>query len=153
MSAAGGLMQAGASGLAALGSLAQGSVKAAAARAEAAGYRASADSQARRIRSAATREVSRSRADVVGAGVSLSSGSALEAEREIVRASEQDAMLTILNGENQARVAEEAGRAEQLNSIIGALGSAGDAVDKWRRARPSAGDGLSQGDRRKIGVY
>ena len=94
--------------------------------------------KASRIRTAGKAEVSRSRGDAVGAGVSLNSGSALEAERQVVRNVEQDAGVAILTGEGRAMARETEGRMAMVNGMLGAIGGSATAFDKWKRARSTA---------------
>lgn len=136
--AGGGMLQAGAMGLGALGSLASGVISANAARADAAAARAVGQAKAGVIRRAGAREVGRSRSDAVGAGVSVNSGSALEAERQIVTNVEQDAGVAILTGESRARQAQAVGRNAMINGTLGALAGMTTAADKWKRARSAA---------------
>lgn len=155
---AGGLArQAVAGGMGALASLASGTVQARAARADADAAAAEGQGKARRIRTAGAHEVGRSRSDVVGAGVSVNSGSALEAERQIVSNVEQDALSAIATGESRARAIRAQAEQSGTNGVLGALAGVVGVADKWKRAGGaiggSAGDGLSQGDRRQIGVW
>lgn len=155
---AGGLArQSVASGMGALASLASGVVQSRAARADAVAATAEGQAKAKRIRTAGQQEVGRSRGDAVGAGVSLSSGSALDAERQIVRNVEQDALSAIATGESQARALRSQATQAGVNGMLGALAGTVGTVDKWKRAAGamggSAGDGLSQGERRQIGVW
>lgn len=136
--AAGGMLQAGAAGLGALSSLASGVVQSRAARADAAIATAAGAAQAKRIRTAGQTEVSRSRSDAVGAGVSLNSGSVLLAERQIVQNVEQDALSAIATGQSRARALEIQGRNAALNGAIGALGGLASGADKWKRASSAA---------------
>jgi len=94
--------------------------------------------RAGRIRTAGKTEVSRSRSDAVGAGVSLNSGSVLQAERQIVQNVEQDAGVAILNGQSRARAFEAQGRGAMLNGALGALSGLSTAADKWKRTQSSA---------------
>lgn len=136
--AAGGVMQAGAAGLGALANLASGVVQSRAARADAVSATADGAMRASRIRTAGRTEVSRSRSDAVGAGVSLNSGSVLQAERQIVQNVEQDAGVAILTGQSRARAAEAQGRSAMLNGALGALGGIVTMADKWKRAQSAA---------------
>jgi len=132
---AGGLArQAGAQGLVALGSLASGVMRSRAAAMDAAAATAEGQARARRIRQAGAAELGKARADAVGAGVSLASGSVLDAERQIVRNVEQDAGVAILTGQSRAAAARSDGREAMINGTLGALGALTMARDKWKRA-------------------
>lgn len=136
---AGGLArQAVAGGIGALSSLASGAVQARAARADADAAAAEGQAKAKRIRTAGRQEVSRSRSDVVGAGVSLNSGSALEAERQVVRNVEQDALSVIATGESRARALRAQADQAGVNGMLGALTGMVGAADKWKRAKSAA---------------
>lgn len=132
---AGGLArQSVASGVAALGSLASGVMQSRAARADAASATAEGRARARRIRTAGQAEVSRSRVDAIGAGVSVNSESALQAERQVVQNVEQDALSAIATGQSRARALRSQGSAAMLNGALGALAGIATASDKWKRA-------------------
>ena len=133
---AGGLaMQAGAQGAAALGSLASGVMQSRAARADAAASSAEGQARAKRIRAAGRVEVGRSRVDAIGAGVSVNSGSALEAERQIVQHVEQDALSAIVTGNSRANAMRAQGQQAMVNGVFGALSGMATATDKWKRAK------------------
>lgn len=133
---AGGLARtAAAQGVAALGSLAAGVMQSRAARADAELATADGRARAKRIRTAGQAEVSRSRNDAVGAGVSLNSGSVLQAERQIVQNVEQDALSAIVTGNSRAGAARAQGQQAMISGALGAFGSIYGAADKWKRAR------------------
>lgn len=138
MAGAGGMAQAGAAGLGALSSLASGVVQSRAARADAEMARIDGQNKAARIRTAGRAEVSRSRSDAVGAGVSLNSGSVLQAERQVVQNVEQDAGVAILTGEGRAMARQAEGRTAMVNGMLGAISGSANAYDKWKRARSTA---------------
>ena len=136
---AGGLArQAVAGGMGALASLASGVVQSRAARADADVAAAEGRAKARRVRTAGQQEVSRSRGEAVGAGVSLNSGSALEAERQVVRNVEQDALSAIATGESRARALRATADQAGVNGVLGALSGMVGTVDKWKRANSAA---------------
>lgn len=136
---AGGLARsAAAQGVAALGSLASGVMQSRAARADAEAATADGQARARRIRTAGQAEVSRSRVDAIGAGVSVNSGSALQAERQIVQNVEQDALSAIATGASRASAARAQGQQAMLTGALSAFGSIYGAADKWKRAKGAA---------------
>jgi hypothetical protein len=139
--AAGSMTQAAAGGLSALSSLAGGVMQSRAARTDAESARAAAAAKARRIRAAGERELGQARGDAVGAGVSVASGSVMEAERQIVRNVEQDAGLAIVSGNSQAAALETQGQAALINGALGAASNIAFAADRWKRARNLAGYG------------
>lgn len=92
--------------------------------------------KARVIRKVAARETGTSRAQAAAAGVTLDSGSVLEAERQIVRGSEEDALSAILTGQNRAaslRLSGDMYRADAKSSLWQGVGQAAFAVSGWRR--------------------
>jgi hypothetical protein len=105
-------------------------------RAEAAGERASAAQRAERIRKAGARELGQSRAGAAASGVKLTSESVLEAERQLTQNVEQDALLTILSGNNRARVGELSADYVQAGAINSAISGMADGYGKWKRSRP-----------------
>lgn len=119
----------------ALGDLASGVMRARLLRMEAQGERETAAARARRVRAAGERELSRARSDAVAAGVSVRSESVLEAERQITRGVEQDAISSILSGESRARglqMSADYYRAAGINQLTdGLLG----AATKWKQSR------------------
>lgn len=133
--AAGLQMQAAGSGLAALGSLASGVMQSRAARADAAAASAEGQTRARRIRTAGQVEAGRARVDAVGAGVSVNSGSVLQAERQITQNVEQDALSAIVTGNSRAAALRSQGQQAMLNGALGALSGLAVANDKWKRAK------------------
>lgn len=103
---------------------------------DAASEEALGQAKARRIRQAASREAGTSRAQATAAGVALDSGSVLDAERQIVRGSEEDAMSAILTGKNRAdalRLSGELYAAEGKAALWQGIGQAAFAVSGWRR--------------------
>lgn len=133
---AGGLTrQAAAQGVGALASLASGVVQSRAARNDADAAGAEGRARARRIRTAGAVEMGRARGDAVGAGVSLNSGSVLQAERQITQNVEQDALSAIATGDSRARAARAQGQQAMLNGALGALSGMVTAADKWKRAQ------------------
>jgi hypothetical protein len=134
----GGMMQAAAGGLGALSSLASGVVRYRAGQVDADATRAAGRQRAQRIRTAGQRELGETRGDALQAGVSLRSGSVLEAERQVVRNVEQDAGVAILNARSRAAAMEAEGRQELVTGTFGALAGFGMAADKWKRSRSAA---------------
>lgn len=133
---AGGLArQASAQGLVALGSLASGVMQSRAARTDADAASAEGRARAKRIRTAGQAEVGRSRVDAIGAGVSVNSGSALEAERQIVQNVEQDALSSIVTGNSRASALRAQGQQAMVNGALDALSGMVTATDKWKRAK------------------
>lgn len=133
---AGGLrLQAAGNGLAALSSLASGVMQSRAARADAAASSAEGQTRARRIRAAGRVEAGRARVDAVGAGVSVNSGSVLQAEQQIAQNVEQDALSAIVTGNSRAAALRSQGNQAMLNGALGALPGIAMANDKWKRAR------------------
>lgn len=135
---AGGSMQAAAMGINALGDLASGVTRARMARADAAAQRAAGQSRAARIRTAGETELSKARAGATGLGVSVNSGSVMEAERQIVRNVEQDAGVAILNGESRAASLETSAGYYQQGGVFAAMDGLVGAADKWKRTRQAA---------------
>ena len=91
--------------------------------------------RARAIRRAAVQETGSARAAAAASGVSVSSGSVMEAERDIARYSEQDAMVAVLTGDNRAATMRGNGRAALSGGVDQAAGSLLEAADTWRRTR------------------
>lgn len=131
-----GNIQALASGADALGDLAMGSARARMARSQAAGERAMGEQRASRIRRQGAMQIAEGRSQVVGSGVKLTSSSALEAERSLVQAIEQDAGVAILTGQGRANSLQAAGDQYQLAGLNSAISGGADAFGKWRRSRP-----------------
>lgn len=115
----------------ALGDLAAGSTRADMLKADAAGYRAVGEAKARRIREAGRLAVGESRAQAAASGVAVSGDSVLDAERAIVRRSEQDAAIAILTGENQARGAEISASMYRGAGMQSALSEIGAGASRW----------------------
>lgn len=115
------------------GDLAAAMARAQALKIDAASEVASAAQRASRIRRAGALAVGESRATVAGSGVKLTSDSALEAERELIRQIEQDAGVAILNGGNRARQLEM--QADYLKSA-GYASLIHDTASNWRRTKP-----------------
>ena len=137
--------QAGAQGIAALGGLASGVMQSRAARTDADAASAEGRARAKRIRTAGQAEVGRSRVDAIGAGVSVNSGSALQAERQIVQNVEQDALSAIVTGDSRASAMRAQGRQAMINGSLGALSGMVTAADKWKRARSRSIGNVSLG--------
>lgn len=136
---AGGLARsAAAQGAVALGSLASGVMQSRAARADAEMATAEGRARAKRVRTAGQAEVSRSRVDAIGGGVSVNSGSVLQAERQIVQNVEQDALSAIATGNSRASAMRAQGQQAMLTGALNAFGSIYGAADKWKRARSAA---------------
>lgn len=128
-------LQAGASVARALGDLAAGSTRAAMLRADAAGVRAQGQAKARRIRTAGAQAVGESRAAAAASGVAVTGESVLDAERQAVRLSEQDAAMAILTGENQARGAEASADMYRSAGVQSALSELSTGASKWRLSK------------------
>ena len=131
----GGAMQAAGSVLNVVTSLAGGIGANKAAKAEAAMAKMQGQMRARQIRRAAAREVGSARAAAAASGVSVASGSVLEAEREIERYSEQDALSAILTGDARASAVRAEGRAAMTQGLVSAGESLLEAGDAWQRTR------------------
>ena len=99
----------------------------------------SAESQARQIRRAGAAEAGAARVAAAASGVSLSSGSVMEAERDIARYSEQDALSAILGGRNEAAAWRQRGRAAVSQAIVKTGDSLVHGVDTWQRTRRRPG--------------
>lgn len=135
MTELGGNLQAGAGLLNSISSLASGISAGKVGKANAAAQMALAQTEANSIRRAGGKELGAARAAAAASGVSVASGSVLEAERDIVRYSEQDAMMAIITGQSRASAAKAAGadaRAKMFQDAGESLLSAGAA---WRRTR------------------
>lgn len=115
------------------------------------------------IRRGGARQVGAATAAYAGAGVKVGEGSAGEVERQITQDYEHDAFQAILDGDRRGRGLETDATLTRIDgsmrqtagmvSAAGTLLSTGyQAYNKWQTL-PSKGDGLSQGDRRKIGVF
>lgn len=88
--------------------------------------------EAQRIRRAGRRARGEALAAVVGSGVKVGHGSALDAERQVMQDYEQDAAIAILNGERQGRILDQ--RAKQRRyaagqeAIAGMFGTVGSLI-------------------------
>ena len=120
-------------------SLIQGSAARSAAKANAAMAMQGAEMQARQIRRAARAETGAARAAAAGAGVSLSSGSVMDAERDIARYSEQDALSVLVSGATEASQWRQRGRAAMTRAFTQAGDSLVHGLDAWQRTRRRAG--------------
>jgi hypothetical protein len=132
---AGGNLQMAASGLDALGDLASGVTRARMNRADARAEEATAQARAKRIRSAGEAELGQARAQASASGVSLSSGSVLAAERQIVQNVEQDALSAILTGRNRADALRRSASAYQAAGIGSAADTLTGGFGRWKRTR------------------
>jgi hypothetical protein len=135
----GGAMQAGGSVLQAIGSIAAGDSVRSMANSQADMVRTQAEQRARSIRRAAVRETGGARSAAAASGVSLNSGSVLEAEREIAQYSEQDALSVLVSGQAQATQLRTQGRAVRQAGYFGAAESLIHGADAWARTRRSSG--------------
>jgi hypothetical protein len=85
--------------------------------------------EAQRIRRAGRRQRGETVATLAGSGVKVGEGSALDAERTVMQDYEQDAAISILNGDRQADVLERRARgrrrAGSTAGMAGMLGGAG----------------------------
>lgn len=119
----------------AIGDYAQAQTRARMMRADAAGARIEGEQRAKRIRKAGADAVSEARGKLTASGIALTSDSALEIERAIVRGSEQDAGVALLTGNNRAAGLELSGqlyRAAGQQGLVDGLLTAG---SKWKRSR------------------
>jgi len=115
------------------------------------------------IRRAGRRQVGQVVAGYAGAGVKVGEGSAAEAERQVTQDYQHDAFQAILQGDRralgfqtEAQMARAQGRAAQTAGWVsagGSLLSAGYQIGQKWNTLAATGDGLSQGDRRKLGVF
>lgn len=123
---------------------------------------ASALKTAGNIRKAGRYQAGAANAAFAASGVQVGQGSAAEVEFEINKGVEQDAFQTILDGSRRAsglrtdatmtRIDGSMRKSAGVVAAVGTmLGTGAKAYSKWNTT-PSAGDGLSQGDRRKLGV-
>lgn len=114
------------------------------------------------IRRGGRRQVAEATATYAGAGVMVGQGSAADVEREITSGYQQDAFQAILDGKRRAlglsvdaAGARADGRQRQAAGVVDAMGSVlstgARVYSKWSTTH-SSGDGLSQGERRKLGV-
>lgn len=132
---AGGTLQAAAIGARALGDVGLALTRSRMSRLDALAEEAQAAAKAGRIRKAGARTVSASRADAVAAGVKVTSGSALQAQAEIDRASEVDAMSAILSGANMARGLRSSADYYRRAGVMSAADSLLEAGATWGRTR------------------
>lgn len=128
-------LQLGASVAKVLGEMAAGSTRSALLRADAAGVRALGEARARRIRAAGQQAVGEVRAQAAASGVKVSGESVLDAERQAVRLSEQDAAMAVLTGKNQARGNEMSARLYRAASMQSALDELSFGVSKWQLSK------------------
>lgn len=114
------------------------------------------------IRRAGRRQVGQANASYAAAGVQVGQGSAAEVERAINVGVEHDAFQAILEGDRKALGLQTDAKMQRIDggmrktagmvNAVGTVLSTGySAYSKWNTS-PSTGDGLSQGDRRKLGV-
>ena len=129
------MAQAGAYGAGAIAKLAGGFVRANALRLDGMSAEQIGQTRAKRIRTAGAAELSKSRADAVGAGIRVGVGSAAEAERSVIRNYEQDAAVAILSGRNQARSLDLEADRVKTAAIGESLAHGFAAYDKWRRSK------------------
>lgn len=137
---AGGDLQALGYGMNAITSLAGGLSRSYAAKAEAAAERAGTQARVNAIRRAADMERGSARTAAAASGVAVDSGSVLEAERDITRYSEQDALMSIVSGESRARALRSAGKGALIEGAVGMgenLLIANDIRRRTRRTRHS----------------
>ena len=135
----GGMMQAGGSLLNAIGAISTGNAQRSIANSQADIVRTQSEMRARSIRRAAERETGSARAAAAAAGVKLTSGSVLEAERDIARYSEQDALSVLVTGQAQAVQLREAGRQARQQGVLGAFGSLVHGAEAYGRTRRNVG--------------
>lgn len=130
----------------ALGQYSGGKSAKKAANAEADSTIAEARLQATKIRRLAREYRGAAKSDYAASGVVVDEGSPLEAEREITRRSEEDALLTIVGAERRARSLRKQGKAYAQAGTLGAFGSAlqggaSIAAGGWRKAAGGSGGG------------
>lgn len=124
--------------------------------------RQSALEQAELVRKAGKRQRGAAAAAVAASGAKVGEGSALLIDQEISQDSEKDAATTWLNGGRKAnslnmdasmsRIEGKSAKTAATTAAVSTLAQGGYTASKgWKTASP--GDGLSQGDRRKLGVY
>lgn len=120
------------------------------------------------IRRAGRQLVGSQVAGYAGAGVKIGEGSALETERDTMHDVEHDAFQAILEGDRRAigmrldaDLTRIQGRQRAEAGYVAAAGTAlqtaytANRLNGWRTASAinNDGDGLSQGDRRRLGVF
>lgn len=115
--------------------------------------RALAESDARMVEIATRqrmRAVERQRAQALGeargaasvSGVSVSSDSVVEAEREIQRAASQDSLVTLINGQNEAAQLRIRGRMAQAEAWARLAGDTSNfSSSRWRTTNQGNGNG------------
>lgn len=135
----GGNLQAAQTGGNIVKSLVEGSAKRAVARGNAAMAMQDAETRARQIRRAASAETGSARAAAAASGVALSSGSVMEAERDIARYSEQDALSVLVSGAGEASQWRQRGRAAMIAAVTGASDSLVHGMDTFQRTRRRSG--------------
>lgn len=140
---AAGNVQAVAGGLDALGDLAGGVTRARMQRQDARSERAYGQSKAGRIRQAGEAELGAARASAAASGVKVGSGSVLMAEKQIVQNVEQDALSSILTGNNRAASLDESARYHQTAGFNSAADGLFELGRNWKRTRrgPTGGGG------------
>lgn len=97
---------------------------------------------AQRIRRAAQAERGAARAQLAASGVKVDEGSALEIDRQILKTSEEDAFMALLNGDraaqqlrSRAAMSRMGGRAATRNAWLGATSTligAGYDYSRWQ---------------------
>lgn len=131
----GGTLQAIGSGANAIGDLAAGVTRARMSRADARAEKAMGQARADRIRTAGEAELSRARSGAVAGNVSLSSGSVLAAEQQVVTNVEQDALSEILTGNNRARSLNASARYYTQAGMNNASDGLLYGYNTWKRTR------------------
>lgn len=132
---AGGSMQAMGSGLQAVQSFVAGETQRSVANSMADAARSTATMQARAIRRSAEQQTGAARAAAAASGVKVGSGSVLDAERDIARYSEQDALSVLLSGQSEAARLRARGEQAKLAGIAKATDSLVHGMDAWQRTR------------------
>lgn len=132
---AGGNLQAGAGLVQSISSLASGAAASRIAASDAAIERTAGASRAGAIRRAADQEAGSARAAAAASGVKVGSSSVMQAEGDIARYSEQDAISAILTGENRAAASLSQGRNARTAAFNGAAESLLEGGAAWRRTR------------------
>lgn len=137
----------------AVGDYAMHATRARMSRVDADAEEATAAARAQRIREAGRRTVGQSRADAVGAGVSVASASVLEAQAAIDRGSELDAMSAILSGQNAARGLRSSATLYKRAGAMSALNTLAEASNTWTRTRRKPVDYIGGASARDPEVY
>lgn len=110
-----------------------------------------ADVEAMRIRKAAKAQRAQATAAAAASGIDVNSPTALKIDEEIVKNSEEDAYLTILNGKDRgarmnqqsyldrqgASIARQNGRQQNVGTLLSAAASIAGSYSNWKTAGTS----------------